>query len=498
MSIVRPVRHLFALAVLSSCLGIASPVLAERLGPMTVLSDRNQPFEAEVEFEEVRPDFPPAGTPQVVSPATYADLGLAYPPLLRDATLTVVRRPSDGRWVGRLRAKRPADASALIVVMSLATPSGRHLRSYRIDPDAPPAQGAATPPPMPVATAPGAAPTSPPPAGSGVGPPAAVVVEPVRGEATPIETRAEPAPAPAPALPSVSTPVAASALAPPARPVITVARGDTATSLARSVKPADVTDAQAALALYRNNPAAFNGSVHRPRPGATLVVPSPDQMRALPAPIAAASMRARPASTGSAAPIAARKAGDRLELSAGGTGRGKKLDGSGGATRDIAFDAALNEARSRIAQLEAIVAGLEKLIAERERQIGELAESMRVIGLPVAAAGTPALPGPAAAAGSAATGGIAPPELSPPLPPAAQPVAASVETMPAASATMLAEPTRSRVRAAEPEFQPDPWWMDPMVLGAGGGVAVLLGALAVMRRRNAPGQLIRSRRPSAA
>lgn len=574
MSIDRSVRHGLACAVLLAGLGAAAaPAWAARLGALTVVSERSQPFEAEVELDDVSDAS--SAVPQVVAPSTYADLGVPFPAVLRGATVTVERRPSDGRSVVRIRAQRPADTAEVIVVMALTTATGRHLRSYRVDVDAVPSRG--TPPPAAATPtlrveppAPAPAPALPAPTGADVR--AASVLpsaEPPRMEPPGSEVRVEALPSPslppAVALPTARTPAAPSgaaveprtpSLVPEPRPVppssdsrsaadtrpaparadaapaapraaspapavapaargaapaatagkstITVARGDTARSLAGRVKPADVTDAQAALALFRNNPQGFAGSVHRPRPGATLVVPDPEQMRALPAPIADSAFRraggARPGSgSGPASPIATREPGDRLKLSAGGTGRGKSLDRQGGPVRDIAFDAAMSEARSRITQLESIVAGLEKLIAERERQIGELTEQMRVAGRPVPAPG-PAASGPLAATGAApATPPAAPPAMLPNGMAPPEPVAAPAQ--PAAAATMLSEPSRRPAPppVPMPELEPEPWWMDPMVLATGGGVVVLLLVLVIMRRRNAaPRARGRGRRAAAA
>ncbi|MFM1991918.1 MAG: hypothetical protein RJA99_4875, partial [Pseudomonadota bacterium] len=174
MSIDRPVRHALAWAVLSACLSLgAAPVQAARLGALTVLSERSQPFEAEIELEDVGGDAA-ASAPQIVAPATYTDLGLTFPAVLRGATVTVDRRASDGRPIARIRTTRPADAPELIVVMSLSSPTGRHLRSYRVDLDAPRAPAPAPAPiptvraeapaplPLPLPAAPAAAPAASP------------------------------------------------------------------------------------------------------------------------------------------------------------------------------------------------------------------------------------------------------------------------------------------------------------------------------------------------
>lgn len=62
---------------------------------------------------------------------------------------------------------------------------------------------------------------------------------------------------------------------------LTVKRGDTLMTLASSVMPPGVSVQQATVALYRANPSAFNGSIHRMKPGVVLTVPSVAAMTGL-------------------------------------------------------------------------------------------------------------------------------------------------------------------------------------------------------------------------
>ncbi len=520
MSFDRLVRLVAFLAVLAVGLPAAGPAQAARLGPMSVLSERGQPFRAEVEIEEGADAA--SAEPAIVSAETYRDLGLTLPAALRGARVTMARRDTDGRPVVRIQGTVPTDGPELIVVMSLGTSAGRHLRSYRLDLDAPPAGGAsraaappppADPPALPGRELPGAvampaltltpAPTATPdparmepprdvprvealPPAVAVPQPAAVAPPPPptavalpSSAPTPAST---PAPAtPATAMPRTQTPAARSpepTRAEPPRPqpaTVTLAQGDTAASIANRIRPADVTEAQAVMALHRNNPSAFAGSVYRPRVGATLRLPDADQMRALPSGIAEQALRAQAGSPAAASrPVVTAERGDRLSLSAGGTGRGKQPDASGGAAnRAVAFDAAMSEARSRIQQLESIVQGLNQLIEEREKQIAAISGQLKVVGVAVAPAAVPA-----------AAQGMAVPPADAPAPVAAA-AAPSDATPPlgAAAATMLPAPTRRVVPPPlPPEPEPDPWYMDPMMLGAIGVVVLLLGFLAMRMR----------------
>jgi pilus assembly protein FimV len=514
MSIDRLVRFVVLVAVLAAGLPAAVPAHAARLGAMSVLSERGQPFRAEVEVEEGADAA--SAEPAIVSAETYRDLGLTLPASLRGARVTMSRRDSDGRPLIRIQGTVPTESSELIVVMSLGTPSGRHLRSYRLDLDASVSGGesrAAAPPPpaspaaLPGRELPGAVPMLPltltpdparmepprdvprvealPPAAGMLSPPAAVALPSsvpmpaTSGTPATVATPAAPlAAVPRPEAPAPRSPEPLRVESPRAQPATaTLAQGDTAASIANRIRPADVTEAQAVMALHRNNPSAFAGSVYRPRVGATVRLPDADQMRAVPSGIAEQALRAqaRAPAAASRPAVSAERRGDRLSLSAGGTGRGKQPDASGGAAnRAIAHDAAMSEARSRIQQLESIVKGLTQLIEEREKQIAAVSGQLKVAGVAVAPAAVPAPAGgmpvpPAPAPAPAPSASATPSEATPPLG--------------AAAATMLPAPTR-RVPPPPPEPEPDPWYTDPIVLGAVGVVVLLLGLL-VMRRRSA-------------
>jgi pilus assembly protein FimV len=507
MSFDRLVRFVVFLAVLAVGLPAVGPAQAARLGPMSVLSERGQPFRAEVEIEEGADAA--SAEPAIVSAETYRDLGLTLPAALRGARVTMARRDTDGRPVVRIQGTVPTESPELIVVMSLGTSVGRHLRSYRLDLDAPVAGGAsraaappppADPPALPGRELPGAVPMP------------ALTVTPAPNS-TPDPARMEP-PRDVPRVealpPAVAVPQSAAVSPPPppargpeptrvepprAQPAtVTLAQGDTAASIANRIRPADVTQAQAVMALHRNNPTAFAGSVYRPRVGATLRLPDADQMRALPSGMAEQALRAqaRAPAAGSRPVVTAERGGDRLSLSAGGTGRGKQPDASGGAAnRAVAFDAAMSEARSRIQQLESIVKGLNQLIEEREKQIAAISGQLKVVGVAVAPAAVPAaaggMPVPPAPA-LVPAGGV-------PVPPAPAASATPSDATPplgAAAATMLPAPTRRVVPPPPPEPEPDPWYTDPMLLGAAGVVVLLLGFL-VMRQRGGGRRL---KRPS--
>jgi pilus assembly protein FimV len=407
---------------------------ASSLGPMTVQSALGEPLRAEIDLVDLTGAEAVRSILAIAPPATYRDLGLAYPPGLEGANVTLVRR-RNGTYGALVTSSRPVGGPEVDIVLSLTTTSGQQLRNYRIG--APPDAAAASVPLRP----PGATAAAPAigaftPSGADASqPPLTVTTEAPRGDAAPTAAMsAVPVPEVAPAViaPAVSasatapsaaeppvaaapaTPVPAPAPAPDRPPVsraaaadparaampvvpatVTVVRGETATSIARRVKPGDVDDAQAVMALYRLNRQAFSGSVHELPEGAVLRLPDPDQMRELAPARARAALRAQRPDPSRA--LVTVPAGDRLRLSEGGRGGSKELDGGGAAAarqRSVAFDAAMNEAQSRIAQLQANVAGLTKLIEAKERQRVELEAQVRAAIAPAA---------PQAAAGASGT-----------------------------------------------------------------------------------------------
>ena len=248
---------------------------------------------------------------------------------------------------------------------------------------------------------------------------------------------------------------------------VTVAPGDTATSIARRYKPADVTDAQAVMALYRNNASAFSGSANRLPAGAVLTVPDAERMRALAPAQALTELRAQ-------APVSA--GGDRLRLSGGGKGKGTGPEGGGGdgdVNKAVAYQAAMSEAKSRISQLETIVDGLKKLLDTRDKQLSGLSAELASLGRPVAPAAPAATPvQPAPATPAASSGSVADSPLVP---------------VGAATATMLPAPSRGSglmpQPAPVPEAEAESLLSDLRVIGAGVATILLVALVFVWMRR---------------
>lgn len=462
--------------LLTALFAAAGAAQAARLGPLNVASAFGQPLRAVVEIVDVGADGRPLAA-EVASPRIYADLGVAYPRSLEGATVRLVEQP-DGRWTVSVATARAVDEPDFNLVLVLTTEAGRQLRRYALAPEPPPPTAAASPAPAPPAVAvappvPAAAPTAAAPTSSAPAAEAAPAAPPVVAAAAPVSepprVRTPPQPAGtaaaasaprAPAAPaserraSAGTTGAAPAGAPSSGPV-TVRRGDTATTVARRVKPADVSDEQAVIALYQANEPAFAGSVHRLPEGAVLTVPEAARMREWTPERARAALRAPPHGAAVLASADGR-GGDRLRIEPGGTGRGTSAHagrGAGDAPDGIARAAALSELRSRQRDLESNVAELRRLLALRDAQIDAARRELDAL-----------------AAG--ARGG-----------PAAEPARAT-QPLGAASATLVRAPAAPQGPVAAAPAAPPPtaaWPIDP--LAAAGVVAALALVAGLLWRR---------------
>lgn len=345
-----PSGRAWALLVLVSLFAVPAAALAARLGPLSVASAFGQPLRAVVEIVDVGADGRPLAV-EIASPRIYADLGVEYPRSLEGATVRLVEQPA-GRWTVSVATPRAVDEPDFNLVLVLTTEAGRQLRRYALASEPPPVPAAASPAPAVPTVA--VAPPAPTPAPTADAPSGA--------SAAPASER------PAPAGTAAAAPVGA----PSSGPVI-VRRGDTATAVARRVKPADVSDEQAVIALYQANEPAFAGSVHRLPEGAVLTVPEAARMREWTPARARAALRAPPHGAMPATAAVDGPAGDRLRLEPGGTGRGVSARGDrgvGGEPVRIARAAAMSELQARQRDLESNVTELRRLLALRDAQIG--------------------------------------------------------------------------------------------------------------------------------
>lgn len=438
---------------------------AAGLGSIHVFSGLGQPLRAEVELNATADELQSLSA-RVASAEAFREANLQFTPALTALRFAVERRGA--RSVVKITSDRPINEPFVDLLIEINWAAGRLLREYTFLLD-----------PVPAGT------------------PA-----PVAGQAVPVRPVAAPAPASAPAAsrPAASRNGQASGTVEGRR--YEIRKGDTLHRIAEANRPDGASLDQVLVALFRENPDAFEGNnINRLRAGAIVTVPSESQMRAIePAQarrevVAQAadfdSYRRKLAGTVASRPAAAEEAPSRSGSGAivpkvsesARTASGDQVKVSGAPERAVpadldarlarlqaleeelaARDKALDEANSRVAALEASVRQMQQLLNLRSDNLAQLQQQAG--GRPAESSPAPAEPPPPAAT----------PAAEPPAPAAAEVPAAA----PAASPAPVPKPVEPPVE--EPGFI-DSVLEDPAMLAAGGGVLVLLLAYAGLKAR---------------
>jgi pilus assembly protein FimV len=503
-------RTALAMAALAAMSAAPLDVLAVGLGRLNVQSALGEGMRAEIDITSLSAEEAASLNVRIASPEAYRAAGVDYNAVLA-GTQAIVARRADGRHYLRVVSDRAVQEPFIEVILEMNSTSGRMVREFTLlfDPPgnrmAPPVQAAApvapvisaapAPAPAPaapvVAAAPRVAPAPAPrpaSAASAMPAPAAAVA------AAPAAPRPRPAPAPRPA----ATPPAA-----PAAPASDGARryavkpGDTLYRVAGRTQPAGVSLDQMLVGLYRANPDAFiEANVNKLRAGSVLQVPAADEVRDLTAADARRLITAQSADFSAyrarlaqgvplaQAPEAGRQAKGRVEAavddrkqSAAPSPDKLKLSGAGlSASAPHASSGADGQRKDDAAR----VAELRRNVEELKR----LQQGTAAVQAPVATA--PAVP-PAAA------------PATPPAPAPAPVAAASVAPVPAIAAQTGGGAASSPLAIARPPIAaPVPVEAEtgllegltdnPWLLPVGGGLAVLLGGLAIWWLRSRGGK----------
>lgn len=377
----------------------ASQAWAAGLGRLTVQSALGQPLRAEVEITSLARDEAASLSVKLAPAEAFRAAGLEFNSALTNLRFSVERR-NDGRPFVRISSNVPINEPFVDLLVELNWATGKFVREYTFLLDPPElrlnreTESASAPAPRAAVSVP---PASPPAAASPA--PAASAVS-ASGTVS--------APSPTPVTPRAST---RPAVAPPAKAApekmesagkgdIIVKPGDTLAGIAAKTKPEAISLDQAIVSIYRSNPGAFFGSVHRLRSGATLSVPDSNAMAAVDPAEARREVRVKSADFGAyknklaAAPrqLESAKAGqsaagnvsatvddpskasatkDQLKLSREGKGKAGSI-GAAGASDGVAREAALKEAQSRVAELERNVSDLQKMVELKSKQLADL------------------------------------------------------------------------------------------------------------------------------
>ena len=398
-------------------LGYPQGASALALGDLKVRSSLNEPFEAEIDLLSVRGDDLADLRAKLASPEEFLRAGVDRPYVLSRLRFKVEERPG-GKAVLKVSTRQPVKEPFLNFLLEMNWPQGRLVREYTALLD-PPVYGAAAtarvqgpvvrakpeplPPPLEMPVAEGPARPEPVKPVEVQPPPAAVAAEPKAAS----EGAKAAAPAPEPKVGG------AESYGP-------VRSGDTLWSIANRVRPdASVSTQQMMVALLQANPEAFAmGNVNALKSGYVLRVPDRESLDAVTHAQALADLRrqqtawedyrqgaartARPAPTAAAVAGPARKSAaepapapvavapqSRLELVAAGTEEGSGTRRGGGTTalkreltvlqedldgrrREIA------ELQSRLAEAEALIQDLQRLIKLKDETLSALQQQALV------------------------------------------------------------------------------------------------------------------------
>ena len=381
------------------------------LGDVRLLSALNAPLDAEIELVGATPEELASLKAQIASRETFARYGLDAPGALGSMTLTPTKKP-DGSEVIRLRSTQSITDPFLTLLVEVNWARGRLVREYTMLLD---------PPVYAPAGEQAAAPVAAPATGGGTREGAIA-----RTPAPEPEARTSPQPAStfgAPESPSsTASSVPSSTAAGTSR---TVRRGETLSGIASEVSGASGQTRAWMVAIYQNNPSAFENNMNVLRSGAVLRIPEGSAVAAISPSEATAEIRRQYASWRSAAPSSAPSESEpgRLRLvppaEPGATGA------SSAATN--AQNAAL---QGRVRDLESQLQESKRLLEARNAELAQMQARL--------SAKTAAPPPPPAAAPVATPPPVA---AKTPEPAAEQPPAEEPATAPtSAEATPAAEP----------------------------------------------------------
>ena len=408
-----------ALAILSG--GGVTSAEAAGLGRLTVQSALGQPLRAEVEVTSVSPDEAESLKARIASPEAFSRVGLQYKEALSGVRMDVENR--GGHYFIKVTSSRPINDPFVDLVVELSWASGTFSREYTFLLDPPTQQNANQANRSGNAPVAGAATAAAATGAAASGSNAVRTIDPATGRLVNQERgaqgRSQAASQPTEAKQQPAAQAQGGRDASSEGGTVTVGQGETLGMIAARVRPASATLDQTIVAIYRTNPTAFiQNNPNLIRQGRTLTIPSEGEIAAIDSTEAGRQLRmaardfrsykermagttpevatGNGSSTASGA-ISAKvdderggQAGsqDRLELSR--SEGGKDEQGSAVGARDaeaqVAREAALKEANSRIAELEKNVGALKSMLELKDKSLADLQaqlEKARVAGAQV-------------------------------------------------------------------------------------------------------------------
>ena len=403
-----------ALAILSG--GGVTSAEAAGLGRLTVQSALGQPLRAEVEVTSVSPDEAESLKARIASPEAFSRVGLQYKEALSGVRMDVENR--GGRYFIKVTSSRPINDPFVDLVVELSWASGTFSREYTFLLDPPTQQNANQANRSGNAPVAGAATAAAATGAAASGSSAVRTIDPATGRLVNQERgaqgRSQAASQPTEAKQQPAVQAKAGRDASSEGGTVTVGQGETLGMIAARVRPASATLDQTIVAIYRTNPTAFiQNNPNLIRQGRTLTIPSEGEIAAIDSTEAGRQLRmaardfrsykermagttpevatgngSSTASGAISAKVDDERSQDRLELSR--SEGGKDEQGSAVGARDaeaqVAREAALKEANSRIAELEKNVGALKSMLELKDKSLADLQaqlEKARVAGAQV-------------------------------------------------------------------------------------------------------------------
>jgi pilus assembly protein FimV len=394
------------------------------LGDVRLLSQLNAPLDAEIEVLGATPEELGSLKAQLASRDLFTKYGLDYPATLGTLTLTPSRLP-DGREVIRLRSSDTITEPFITLLVEVNSARNHLVREYDLLLDPP----VYTPGGQP-ANAPVASPSTADSSRNG---------QIARAPATPSEPRRSQesssfgAPE-APASNGASVPSSASSSSTTEGSSRTVRRGETLSGIANEVAGNGGESARTRawmLAIYQNNPAAFDGNMNVMRSGAVLRIPENSAVASISSGEAGAEIRRQWSAWRGSAGAAASSG----EPAGGDQGRLRLVTPAepGTGTSDSGSSAQTAQLQGRVRELQAQLEESKRLLELKNSEVAQLQARL--------------------SSKSSAPAAVAPAEPPPAAEPAPAPAAAA-ETPPAQAA--VEEPPPPPAAEPTPEAAPTP------------------------------------------
>ena len=300
-------RHLPRLLLMGALL---SPVTlyALGLGEIRLNSALNQPFNAEIELLSPTPEELGSLRVTMAAQDVFARYGIDRPQYLSNFEFTV-SRAQDGRATIKVTSNRSVTEPYVTLLVEAAWARGRLVREYTVLLDPPVFMPSQTEAPAPVTT-----PQSATTAEGRIERRPVPAPEPAAPAVTPEPERA-PAPVPAPTAQRTEEPQFDQQVIASPGGEYTVQRNDTLSKIAAAANPGSrrVVN-RTMIAVFRANPAAFNGNINRLRAGSVLRIPELSEIEAIPTDEAGAEVSRQTAEWAGGALADTTPESDRLRL----------------------------------------------------------------------------------------------------------------------------------------------------------------------------------------